>query len=78
MITISDIRLTISGIALLVSTASFAQQDSALNRSVTVERDFQPVIQAAGKVSTKPAIVETTIAIYSAMFLAVIGLSSVP
>ena len=39
----------------------YAQNDSALNRSVTVERDFQPVIQAAGKVSTKPAVVETTI-----------------
>jgi len=38
-----------------------AQSDSALNRSVTVERDFQPVIQAAGKVATKPEIVETTI-----------------
>ena len=38
-----------------------AQSDSALNRSVTVERDFQPVIQAAGKVSTKPAVVQTTI-----------------
>ncbi len=33
--------------------------DSALNRSVTVERDFQPVIQDAGKVATKPAVVET-------------------
>ena len=39
----------------------YAQNVSALNRSVTVERDFQPVIQAAGKVSTKPAVVETTI-----------------
>ncbi|MBQ7996724.1 MAG: hypothetical protein IJ249_03560 [Paludibacteraceae bacterium] len=38
-----------------------AQQDSALNRSVTVERDFQPVIQSAGKISTKPAVVETVI-----------------
>lgn len=38
-----------------------AQSDSVLNRSVTVERDFQPVIQAAGKVSTRPAVVETTI-----------------
>lgn len=37
---------------------TFAQSDSALNRSVTVERDFQPVIQSAGKVSTKPAVVE--------------------
>ena len=40
---------------------AFAQSDSALNRSVTVERDFQPIIQAAGKVATKPAVVETTI-----------------
>ena len=46
---------------LLASTAAFAQSDSALNRSVTVERDFQPVIQAAGKVSTHPAVMETTI-----------------
>ena len=48
--------------ALLISSATLsAQQDSVLNRSVTVERDFQPVIQAAGKVATKPAVVETTI-----------------
>ena len=39
----------------------FAQNDSELNRSVTVERDFQPVIQAAGKISTRPAVMETTI-----------------
>jgi len=45
----------------LFCTPVMAQSDSALNRSVTVERDFQPVIQAAGKVSTKPAVVETTI-----------------
>ena len=44
----------------LVPTVAFAQDDE-LNRSVTVERDFQPVIQAAGKVATKPAVVETTI-----------------
>ncbi|MBR4704271.1 MAG: hypothetical protein IKP02_01550 [Paludibacteraceae bacterium] len=61
MKTISDYRLAISGLALLFSTMVFAQQDSALNRSVTVERDFQPVIQAAGKVSTKPSVVTTTI-----------------
>ena len=48
-------------ILVLLSVSAFAQQDSALNRSVTVERDFQPVIQAAGKVSTKPAVVTTTI-----------------
>ena len=63
---IKDFRLKIEDLIVitifcLFSTASFAQQDSALNRSVTVERDFQPVIQAAGKVSTKPAVVTTTI-----------------
>ena len=47
--------------ALLISATLYAQSDSALNRSVTVERDFQPIIQAAGKVSTKPAVVQTTI-----------------
>ncbi|MBO4454181.1 MAG: hypothetical protein J5761_03910 [Paludibacteraceae bacterium] len=38
-----------------------AQNDSVLNRSVTVERDFQPVIQAAGKVATRPAVTEMKI-----------------
>ena len=45
----------------LFLTPVYAQSDSALNRSVVVERDFQPVIRAAGKVSTKPAVMETTI-----------------
>lgn len=44
-----------------VFVPALAQSDSTLNRSVTVERDFQPVIQAAGKVSTKPEVIETTI-----------------
>ena len=59
--TINNIRIALSGLALLLSGTLFAQQDSALHRSVTVERDFQPVIQAAGKIATKPAIVETKI-----------------
>lgn len=46
---------------LLTGLCAFAQNDSALNRSVTVERDFQPIIQSAGKVATKPAVVETDI-----------------
>lgn len=36
-------------------------QDTIFNRSVTVERDFQPVIQSAGKISTKPEVMETKI-----------------
>ena len=59
--TINNIRIALSGLALLLSGTLFAQQDSALHRSVTVERDFQPVIQAAGKIATKPAVVETNI-----------------
>ena len=53
--------LGLLGLLVSLATPALAQSDSALNRSVTVERDFQPVIQAAGKVSTKPAVVETTI-----------------
>ena len=59
--TINNIRIALSGLALLLSGTLFAQQDSALHRSVTVERDFQPVIQAVGKIATKPAVVETKI-----------------
>ena len=50
-----------SVLCILYSPCALAQDEDDLNRSVTVERDFQPVIQAAGKVSTKPEIVETTI-----------------
>ena len=53
--------LCILGLLGSLANNAFAQSDSALNRSVTVERDFQPIIQAAGKVSTKPAVVETNI-----------------
>ena len=53
--------LAVSGWLLAISLSATAQNDSTLNRSVTVERDFQPVIQDAGKVATKPAVVETTI-----------------
>lgn len=54
------IKLGILGILGFIGNYTYAQSDT-LNRSVTVERDFQPTIQAAGKVSTKPAIVETKI-----------------
>lgn len=60
-ITLNGYRLSVIGAALLMSATLFAQSDPELNRSVTVERDFQPVIQSAGKVATKPAVVETTI-----------------
>jgi hypothetical protein len=34
-----------------------AQNDTTLSRTVTVERDFQPVIQSAGKINQRPAII---------------------
>ncbi|MBO4250305.1 MAG: hypothetical protein J5884_03515 [Paludibacteraceae bacterium] len=58
---ITSLRYYVITIVFGTSAIAFAQQDTALNRSVTVERDFQPVIQSAGKVSTKPAVVETSI-----------------
>ena len=35
---------------------SIAQNDTTLKRIVTVERDFQPVIQSAGKINPRPNI----------------------
>ena len=58
---ISRSRGLVISIVLTATLCAFAQSDSALNRTITVERDFQPIIQAAGKVSTKPAVVTTTI-----------------
>ena len=54
-------RGLVISMTLLTNLSALAQSDSVLNRSVTVERDFQPVIQAAGKVATRPAVVETKI-----------------
>ena len=54
-------------VLLLANGAVWAQQDTALNRSVTVERDFQPVIQSAGKVATKPVVVETEMTSYQSL-----------
>lgn len=40
---------------------ALSAQDSVINRNVTVERDFQPVIQAAGKVNTRPELREMAV-----------------
>ena len=42
-------------------TAGLYAQDTVLNRSVVVERDYQPIIQDAGKVNTPPQAVQTEI-----------------
>lgn len=47
--------------ALFVVSAICAQEDSTLNRNVTVERKFQPVVQSAGKINVRPQVVETNL-----------------
>ena len=34
-----------------------AQSDTTFSRVVTVERDFQPIIQSAGKINQQPAVI---------------------
>lgn len=46
---------------LLAAVLPAIAQDSVLNRNVTVEREFQPIIQAAGKVNSKPEVTEPQI-----------------
>lgn len=38
-------------LCIFVAIALHAQQDTTINRVVTVERDFQPAIQSAGKIN---------------------------
>lgn len=70
-------------IALLLVAGSMVAQDSVLNRNVTVEREFQPVIQAAGKVNMRPEIkdmpaepVDVTYSDYTSMLAPDFNLSS--
>lgn len=49
--------LSVINCALLIAHCTFAQ-DSTLNRNVTVEREFQPVVQSAGKINVRPQVVE--------------------
>lgn len=48
--------------ALLLMPMAMKAQDTTLNRNVTVERDFQPIIHSAGIVSVKPTIVQQEMA----------------
>ena len=45
-------------VILLLLPLAASAQDTILNRNVTVERDFQPVISSAGIVSVKPVVVQ--------------------
>ncbi len=44
-----------------IALAAVAQNDSVIERSVTVEREFQPVIQSAGKINVQPQVYDTEI-----------------
>lgn len=48
----------ISILSLIVTIGAYAQQDTTINRVVTVERDFQPAIQSAGKINQTPAVLQ--------------------
>ena len=48
----------ISILSLVIAIGTYAQQDTTINRVVTVERDFQPAIQSAGKINQTPAVLQ--------------------
>ena len=52
---------SIIALAALLLPVSMVAQDTILNRNVTVERDFQPIISSAGIVNVKPVIVQQDI-----------------
>jgi hypothetical protein len=45
-------------VCLLTAISISAQNDTTISRVVTVERDFQPVIQSAGKINQQPTILQ--------------------
>ena len=45
---------------LLIVHCAFSQ-DTTLTRNVTVEREFQPIVQSAGKINVRPKVRETTL-----------------
>ena len=53
--------IAICQLSILNCHLSVAQNDTTLKRIVTVERDFQPVIQSAGKINQRPNILTTDI-----------------
>jgi len=58
MKTNNHIRVCLTAAFVLLMPLAIAAQDTILNRNVTVERDFQPVISSAGIVSVKPVVVQ--------------------
>ncbi len=53
----------IAAIGLIISSSAFSleAQDTILNRSVSVEREYRPVIQDAGKINSVPQVLEPSV-----------------
>ena len=52
--------ILIANCTLLIVHCAFSQ-DTTLTRNVTVEREFQPIVQSAGKINVRPKVQETTL-----------------
>lgn len=46
---------------MLISATVYAQKDSTLHQSMTVERDFSPIVKDANKIDNQPTYVETKV-----------------
>ena len=55
-------KYILSALFLFVGTTlSLHAQDSIIDRNVTVEREYKPVIQDAGKINSVPEVLEQTV-----------------
>jgi hypothetical protein len=59
----SGIEVRVGGLLLLIfcSINGLQAQDSIINRNITVEREYKPIIQDAGKINSSPEILEQTV-----------------
>ena len=54
-------KISITLCALAATTILWAQQDSIFERSVMVERDFQPTVEKARKINSTPDILQAEV-----------------
>ena len=54
-------KISITLCALVATTILWAQQDSIFERSVMVERDFQPTVEKARKINSTPDILQAEV-----------------
>ncbi|MCQ2347328.1 MAG: hypothetical protein MJZ92_05315 [Paludibacteraceae bacterium] len=53
------IRKTITLICMATLSIGAIAQDTVLNRNITVEREFQPIVQSTGKINQRPMVIES-------------------